>query len=97
MRSSRVLRAAFACAVSAVTLVAPATAHTVPRDPAADAVPGKAVFDDGSAVTPSATGFAPADAREAANLVTPNPGAYAAVVTGAAGATGVAIVEVFTR
>ena len=45
----------------------------------------------------AASGFAPADAREAAILVTLNPGAYTAIVTGAGGATGVAIVEVFTR
>ncbi|HET9579459.1 MAG TPA: Ig-like domain repeat protein [Usitatibacter sp.] len=43
----------------------------------------------------SASGFAPGDSRESAMLVTLNPGAYTAIVTGAGGATGVGIVEVF--
>ena len=42
-----------------------------------------------------ASGFAPADARESAILMTLNPGAYTAIVSGAGGATGVGIVEVF--
>jgi len=44
-----------------------------------------------------ASGFAPADPRESAILVTLPPGAYTAIVTGAGGGTGVAIVEVFAR
>ena len=40
-------------------------------------------------------GFAPAHAKEAAVLLTLQPGAYTAVVTGANGTTGVGIVEVF--
>lgn len=47
------------------------------------------------ATTIQARGYAPSDAREAALLVTLNPGAYTAVVSGKAGTTGVAIVEVF--
>jgi len=43
----------------------------------------------------SASGFAPSDARESAILVTLDPGAYTAIVSGAGGGTGVAIVEVF--
>lgn len=42
-----------------------------------------------------ASGFAPADPHEAAIMATLVPGAYTAVVAGAGGATGVAIVEVF--
>ena len=42
-----------------------------------------------------ASGFAPVDARESAILVTLNPGAYTAIVSGAGGTTGVAIVEVY--
>ena len=42
-----------------------------------------------------ASGFAPADAKESAILVTLNPGAYTAVLSGVGGTTGVAIVEVF--
>ena len=42
-----------------------------------------------------ASGFAPAHAREAAILATLSPGAYTAIVTGVAQATGVAIIEVF--
>jgi hypothetical protein len=41
----------------------------------------------------SASGLAPTDSREAAILITLNPGAYTAIVTGAGGTTGVAIVE----
>ena len=42
-----------------------------------------------------ASGFAPADAAESAILTTLAPGAYTAIVTGARGTRGVAIVEVF--
>lgn len=42
-------------------------------------------------------GFAPGNTREAAILITLNPGAYTAVVTGANGTTGVGIVEVFAQ
>lgn len=47
------------------------------------------------ASTIQSRGYAPADARESAVLVTLNPGAYTAVVSGKNGTTGVAIVEVF--
>ena len=43
----------------------------------------------------SASGFAPSNAQEAAILITLQPGAYTAMVTGVGGTTGVAIVEVF--
>jgi hypothetical protein len=42
-----------------------------------------------------ASGFAPANSREAAILVTLQPGAYTAIVSGVGETTGVAIVEVF--
>ncbi|MCC6991879.1 MAG: hypothetical protein IT181_22945, partial [Acidobacteria bacterium] len=42
-----------------------------------------------------ASGFAPPNPREAAILVTLQPGAYTAIVSGVGGATGVGIVEVF--
>ena len=41
------------------------------------------------------SGFAPSDPRESAILLTLQPGAYTAIVTGVGGATGVGIVEVF--
>ena len=44
-----------------------------------------------------ASGFAPSDPRESAILVTLNPGAYTAIVSGVGGSTGVAIVEVFAQ
>jgi hypothetical protein len=44
-----------------------------------------------------ATGVAPTNALESALLVTLNPGAYTAIVSGAGGGTGVGIVEVFAR
>jgi hypothetical protein len=44
-----------------------------------------------------ATGVAPSDPKESALLVTLNPGAYTAVVSGVGGVTGVGIVEVFAR
>jgi hypothetical protein len=40
---------------------------------------------------------APASSKEAALLVRLNPGAYTAIVTGANGATGIGIVEVFAQ
>ncbi len=43
-----------------------------------------------------ATGFAPSNAFESAILITLNPGAYTAIVTGVGGGTGVGIIEVFT-
>jgi hypothetical protein len=48
-----------------------------------------------NAATLQASGFAPANAQEAAIYMTLNPGAYTAIVQGAGGATGVGIVEVF--
>jgi len=58
-----------------------------------------AVNDDwqqaANAAALSATGFAPADASEAAILTTLAPGAYTAIVSGVGRATGVGIVEVF--
>ena len=44
-----------------------------------------------------ASGFAPTDPRESALLVTLNPGAYTAIVSGAGGTSGVAIVEVYKQ
>jgi YVTN family beta-propeller protein len=43
----------------------------------------------------SSSGFAPPDAQESAILVTLEPGAYTAIVTGVGGGTGVGLVEVF--
>ena len=43
-----------------------------------------------------ASGFAPADPHESAIMVTLDPGAYTAIVQGAGGGTGVAVVGVFT-
>jgi uncharacterized delta-60 repeat protein len=58
-----------------------------------------AINDDwGSAPNAGAiasSGFAPSDGLEAAILVTLDPGAYTAIVTGASGGTGVGIVELF--
>jgi len=51
--------------------------------------------DAANAAQIQASGFAPADPLEAAILSTLQPGAYTAIVTGAGGTTGVAIVEVF--
>jgi Tol biopolymer transport system component len=48
-----------------------------------------------NAATLQSSGFAPSNANEAAILMTLNPGAYTAIVSGAGGGTGVAIVEVF--
>jgi alpha-tubulin suppressor-like RCC1 family protein len=44
-----------------------------------------------------ATGLQPTDSRESAILITLNPGPYTAIVTGAGGTTGVAIVEVLAQ
>jgi hypothetical protein len=44
-----------------------------------------------------ATGLAPTNALESAILITLNPGAYTAVVSGAGGGTGVGIIEVFAQ
>jgi YVTN family beta-propeller protein len=49
----------------------------------------------GNAAQIQSSGFAPADPRESAILVTLNPGAYTAIVSGVGGATGVGLVEVF--
>ena len=49
--------------------------------------------DGGAAVT--ATGKAPTDPREAALVATLNPGAYTVIVSGASGAQGNALVEVY--
>ena len=43
----------------------------------------------------SASGFAPANSQESAILITLNPGAYTAIVTGVGNTTGIGIVEVF--
>ena len=44
-----------------------------------------------------ASGFAPGHPQESAILITLPPGAYTAIVSGAAGGTGVGIVEVYTQ
>jgi uncharacterized repeat protein (TIGR01451 family) len=51
--------------------------------------------DAANAAQVQASGFAPANPLESAILTTLQPGAYTAIVTGAGGTTGVAIVEVF--
>ena len=48
-----------------------------------------------NAATLSSSGYAPADVRESALLMTLNPGAYTAIVSGEGGSTGVGLVEVF--
>jgi len=56
--------------------------------------------DWGSAANASAiaaSGYAPSNALEAAILITLDPGAYTAIVSGAGGGTGVGIVEVFAQ
>ena len=45
----------------------------------------------------SASGFAPSSPLESAILVTLQPGAYTAIITGVAGATGVGLIEVFRQ
>ncbi|HUR57516.1 MAG TPA: peptidoglycan DD-metalloendopeptidase family protein, partial [Opitutaceae bacterium] len=49
----------------------------------------------GNAAVLLASGFAPSDTRESAIHITLAPGAYTAIVTGAASGTGVGIIEVF--
>jgi hypothetical protein len=60
-----------------------------------------AVNDDWQSAANSAdllaSGFAPSDPKEAAILITLNPGAYTAIVTGVGGTTGVGIIEVFAK
>ena len=51
----------------------------------------------GNAAQIQATGLAPQNSLEAAILVTLQPGAYTAIVTGAGGGTGIGIVEVFAQ
>jgi hypothetical protein len=50
---------------------------------------------DPNAAALQASGFAPANAKESAILVTLAPGAYTAIVQGVGGTTGIAIVEVY--
>jgi hypothetical protein len=45
----------------------------------------------------SASGFAPSDPNESAILITLNPGAYTAIVSGVGGTTGIGIVEVYAQ
>ena len=52
---------------------------------------------DPQAAALQASGFAPSDPKEAAMLITLNPGAYTAVITGVGSTTGVAIFEVFAK
>ncbi len=73
-------------------------------DPVLQLFAGQAVIasnDDwqaaGNAAQIQSAGFAPSDAKEAAILVTLNPGAYTAIVTGKNGGTGVGIIEVFAQ
>ena len=60
-----------------------------------------AVTDDWQTASNSSTllasGFAPANALESAIMITLNPGAYTAIVTGVGGGMGVGIVEVFKQ
>ncbi|MBK7660383.1 MAG: hypothetical protein IPJ28_15195 [Betaproteobacteria bacterium] len=53
--------------------------------------------DGPDAAAIQAAGFAPANALESAIRMTLAPGAYTAIVTGAGGATGVGIIEVFAQ
>jgi len=71
-------------------------------DPTLTLVPssGPAIANDdwgtaGNAATLAASGYAPANPKESAILITLNPGAYTAVVSGVGNTTGVAIVEVY--
>jgi hypothetical protein len=52
---------------------------------------------DPNAAAIQATGFAPTHPLESAVLLTLNPGAYTAIVSGVGGSTGVGIVEVFAQ
>jgi hypothetical protein len=45
----------------------------------------------------AASGFAPSDSFESAILITLEPGAYTAIMSGVGGGTGVGIVEVFAQ
>jgi hypothetical protein len=49
----------------------------------------------GNAAAIQTAGFAPSETNESAIMMTLNPGAYTAIVSGVGGTTGVAIVEVF--
>jgi hypothetical protein len=51
--------------------------------------------DASNAAAIQASGFAPLDPQESAILVTLDPGAYTAIVSGVGGTVGAAIVEVF--
>jgi len=51
--------------------------------------------DAPNAAQVQASGLAPADARESAIMVTLDPGAYTAILSGAGGGTGVGIVAVY--
>jgi hypothetical protein len=51
--------------------------------------------DDANAAQMQASGFAPTDPREAALYINLPPGAYTAIVSGANGGTGVAVIGVF--
>jgi hypothetical protein len=53
-------------------------------------------WQDSNAAAIAATGYAPPHALESAILITLQPGGYTGIVTGVGGATGNAIVEVFT-
>jgi len=73
-------------------------------DPTLTLVPssGPAIVNDdwgtaANAATLAASGYAPANAKESAILVTLNPGAYTAIVSGVGNTTGVAIVEVYRQ
>ena len=51
----------------------------------------------GNAAQIQAAGFAPSDAREPAIMMTLDPGAYGAIVSGANGSTGIALVAIYAR
>ena len=51
---------------------------------------------DANAAQLQASGFAPSDPRESGLVLTLDPGAYTAIVSGAGGTTGVSVVGVFT-
>ncbi len=57
--------------------------------------PNDGPINRGSASTIQSIGLAPSDPRESAILMTLPPGAYTAIVSGVAGATGVGLVEVY--
>jgi len=73
-------------------------------DPTLTLVPssGPAIVNDdwgsaANAATLSASGYAPGNPKESAILITLNPGAYTAIVSGVGNTTGVAIVEVYKQ